>query len=118
MSELDAEGICNILGAYNIATHDEAAMQRDVATILDSVCAYVKEAVLSAKDRVDFLVGGVGVECKIDGAKNDVLRQLLRYSESDAIKSLVLVTTKAKHRSLDGLELSGKRLHVVWVSGI
>lgn len=118
MSELDAEDICNILSAYHISTYTEAAMQSDVQSIFETCCAFVREATLGPGERVDFLVGRVAVECKIKGGKNEVLSQLIRYAEHDSVSAIVLVTAKANHRKIDGTELSGKRVHVVWVSGI
>ena len=114
--DLDGIGVVTILSAFDIATHEEAAMQRDIAVIFDDTCAYVKECVLSPSERIDFLINGVGVECKISGSKNDVLRQLARYAEFEVIEELVLVTTRAAHRDLDGITLNGKRVHVHWVS--
>ena|SRR6478736_3415068 len=48
----------------------------------------------SPRDRIDFVVGRVGVELKIDGSPAAVLRQLDRYAASDEIDSLLLVTTR------------------------
>ena len=114
--DLDGIGVVTILAAFDIATHEEAAMQRDIAVIFDDTCAYVKECVLSPSERIDFLINGVGVECKVKGSKNDVLRQLARYAEFEVIEELVLVTTRASHRELDGITLNGKMVHVHWVS--
>ena len=114
--DLDGIGLVTILAAFDIATHEESAMQRDIAVILDDTCAYVKECILAPSERIDFLINGIGVECKIAGSKNDVLRQLSRYAEFEQIEELVLVTTRASHRDLDGITLNGKRVHVHWVS--
>lgn len=114
--DLDGIGLVTILAAFDIATHEESAMQRDIAVILNDTCAYTKECVLAPSERIDFLINGIGVECKIAGSKNDVLRQLSRYAEFDVIEELVLVTTRASHRDLDGITLNGKRVHVHWVS--
>lgn len=66
-----------------------------------------REARLNARSRIDFLVGDVGVECKVDGAWRSVARQLERYATFDEIGSLVLVTTRHRH-SLIAPEMKGK----------
>lgn len=48
-----------------------------------------REHKLDDNNRIDFKVDGVGVELKIQGARSEVYRQLVRYSEH--LKELVLV---------------------------
>lgn len=62
----------------------------------------VREYRLSAADRIDFLVGNVGVEVKVAGAVKSVRRQLARYAMSAEVDSLVLVTAKVRHLELEG----------------
>jgi hypothetical protein len=62
--------------------------------------------------RIDFLVGAVGIECKIAGSTNEVLRQLIGYAGDDKVSELLLVTSQAKHRTLDSQLLLGKRVSV------
>ena len=58
---------------------------------------YEREVRLSNKDIIDFTVeldvGKVGVELKIDGARNALLRQINRYLSHDSIKALYVVGT-------------------------
>lgn len=58
---------------------------------------YAPEVKLSAEDRIDFLIGTLGIEVKIKGSQKDVLDQLLRYAQHDRIGSLLLVTTRLQH---------------------
>ncbi len=63
--------------------------------------------------RIDFIVSGdrrVGVEVKIQGSIENVLRQLQRYAPH--VDELVLVTTKHNHRFLPDT-VGEKPLHVV-----
>ena len=72
---------------------------------------YSHEYKLGKGNRIDFLVGGIGVEVK-KGKPNrsSVLKQLERYSESDEVKGLVLVI----ERSMDIPDfLNGKPCEVV-----
>lgn len=73
-----------------------------------------RERRLSDTDRIDFYVPAArtGIECKTDGSPNTVMRQLLRYTESELIDGLVLVTTRQKHRIIHS-QLGGKPVHIV-----
>ena len=53
------------------------------------------EVRLTDKDRIDIMVGGVGVEVKVAGGRRDIYRQLERYAASDQIEALVLATAGA-----------------------
>jgi hypothetical protein len=74
-----------------------------------------REAQLGPKDIVDFLVDDVAVEVKVDGSPMAVTRQLQRYAQHERVQSLVLVTTRAKHRSVAG-ELQKKPVRVAWLA--
>lgn len=74
MSELDAQnGIENALAAAGIE--------------------YSREHRLSDRDRIDFLVGTVGIEVKIKGSRSALIRQLGRYARSDEVDSLILASS-------------------------
>lgn len=54
------------------------------------------ECRLSSDSRIDFLSGNIGVEVKKSTVKDkDLLKQLKKYSESDKISKIILVTTKS-----------------------
>lgn len=65
-------------------------------------------------DRIDFLVGRIGIEVKTRHSRTEVLRQLDRYAQSDKLDSLMLVTTRAQHRDAPD-ELRGKPLALVYL---
>ncbi|MDY6073774.1 MAG: hypothetical protein SPI49_06785 [Eubacteriales bacterium] len=51
---------------------------------------------LSSDSRIDFLSGNIGVEVKKSTVKDkELLKQLKKYSESDKISKIILVTTKS-----------------------
>lgn len=78
----------------NVST--EAAAHDDLATALAAAGLTVqREVKLTARDRIDVLVDGVGVEVKVQGSRRDIFRQLERYAESDQISALVLATSAA-----------------------
>lgn len=65
------------------------------------------EAVLAAGERIDFIIGPIGIEVKIKGSTPQVLAQLQRYADTGKVRKLILVTSRAKHRSLAGTVLTG-----------
>lgn len=51
---------------------------------------------LSSDSRIDFLSGNIGIEVKKSTVKDkNLLKQLKKYSESDKISKIILVTTKS-----------------------
>lgn len=104
------------LQTHRVPIATELAFQEGVAELLRGIgVAFERERILTPRDRIDFLtVDGLGIELKIDGGRNDVLRQLLRYTEHDDIKALLLITTRSKHRDMLNT-LGGKPLAVYQV---
>ena len=94
--------IFHAIGAYQIPIDTELAMQDAVEQVLEPLCCRdqltgYREVRLSGADRIDFLVGHIGIECKVSGNNRSVAEQLMRYSESDRIHTLMLVTSRASH---------------------
>ena len=58
---------------------------------------FEREARLHGAGRIDFLVGGVGLEVKVGSAPAAVLRQLQRYARRPQVEHLVLATTERGH---------------------
>ena len=57
--------------------------------------AYVHEYRLGPRNRIDFLVGRVGIEVKKGRpATSDLTRQLRRYLTADALDGLIVVTQR------------------------
>lgn len=107
------------LSGWRFRGHNENVLQ---ATVLESLehagLPFIREYRISPRDRIDFLVGAVGVELKVQGSAGDVRRQLERYAEADEIRELVLVTTRWQHRCVAGDALGKPVLvHVVnaWI---
>jgi hypothetical protein len=51
---------------------------------------------IGARDRIDFLVGSVGIEVKINGSVDNLIRQLSRYATADVISELLVVSSRCK----------------------
>lgn len=96
----------------------EEELQCAVEQVLtDEGFSFSREHSLTEADRIDFLVGGVGLEIKVDGSLSQVTRQLHRYAQCEEVKSLVLLTSRRKHCKMPP-EMNGKTLTVIWVSSL
>ena len=66
---------------------------------------------LSSDSRIDFLSGNIGIEVKKSTVKDkDLLKQLKKYSESDKISKIILVTTKSVNIPSD---INNKQIYIV-----
>lgn len=80
---------------------DEDALQRGILKALQAAgLRPQREVRLDSRNRIDLLVGDVGVEVKVAGTKEEVRRQCVRYLLAPQIGGLVLVTTRAAHAGL------------------
>ena len=110
--------VLRCLTAYRFDTSSELRFQDGIASALRDVSIrYRREVALAPKDRIDFLIGSVGLEVKVDGTEMDVLRQLMRYAQSDQVSALVLVTNRSKHSQMPD-SLQGKPLSVYLQGGL
>jgi hypothetical protein len=112
---LETSDLLSILRTIRCATDSESELSSLVfARLVNASLVFRAEVWLNDSDRIDYLVGRVGVELKVKGAVNSVARQLQRYAQSDQIDELILVTTKRLHSKVP-LMLSGKMVHVITV---
>lgn len=94
----------------------EEELQRGIATALDSMeIEYQREARIGVNNRIDFLVGRIGIEVKIDGSGPAVARQLRRYARCEEIDELILVTSRTRHFT-HRHTIEDKPVHVAWLS--
>lgn len=95
---------------------DEAGLQQCVEELLFQTFASYRREVQTEKGRIDFTVGAVAIELKVDGSTNAVRRQLKRYAELDWVEEVILVTACAKH--VMPASLNGEPVHVVRVCAL
>lgn len=100
---------------FNFATEDE--LQQGLTAALESA-GYepLREVRLGSRERIDILVGTIGIEVKTAGSAPDLLRQLKRYASHEAIDALVVVTSRIAHNALAGTEINGVPVEVVNLS--
>ena len=102
-----------LLSRFAFRFASEADLQDGIETVLrDAGIAYERERILTKRDRIDFMVGGVGVEVKIAGGQAEVLRQLARYAGRVEVASLLLVTSRVQLGNMPP-DICGKRLRVL-----
>lgn len=112
---MTAIDLANILYKAVYRYANEKELQRAISQILDqSGISWKAEVPLTPKDRIDFMVGDIGIEVKTDGSQQNVLRQLYRYACLPEIKALILVTTRQNHRHMPP-QLDGKSCLVVFL---
>lgn len=105
------ESVRRIIRGHRWRLEVEATLQADISAKLTSAAiAHEREVRLDAKNRIDFLVGSVGIEVKIKGAKRDIYRQVERYAAFDRISEVVLITNVATRMPAT---ICGKPIHVI-----
>ncbi len=83
------------LKSYRYSYANEIEFQDGVAKALDNAfIAYRREVDLGPVGIIDFVVGTIGIEVKIKGARNSALRQIRRYAECEEIDGFILVSSK------------------------
>jgi hypothetical protein len=117
MRSVEIKPILDVLAAHRFRYADENQLQEGIAAALATAgFAAEREVRLNARDRIDLLVGRVGVEVKIAGSGEALLRQVRRYTESDLVDGIVVVTAKVRHLRLPTV-LNGKPIEVLTVVG-
>lgn len=115
---MSGDAITTALRRHRFRFTSEAELQAGIALALESEeLPVAREVELFPGSRIDFLVGRVGVEVKVDGSLGAVTRQLHRYAESDRVDALVLVSSRNRHARQPG-SMSGKPLRVVILGGM
>lgn len=114
--KVTVESLCRTIGAtqYDITT--EMSLQRGIGAALYSAgIAHLREVFLDSVNRIDFMVGSIGVEVKIGGGKSALLRQLMRYARSKEVSALLVVTTVPRLASIPS-EINSKPLMALVLS--
>jgi hypothetical protein len=96
---------------------NEQELQQGIATVLEQdPLIFEREVRLAPKDRIDFLVGGLGIEVKVDGTLSALTRQVYRYAQHEQIGALLVVSSL--HRLARDLppSINGKTISVHVVS--
>lgn len=102
---------------YRFRFGNEKDLQDGVALALfHEDVLFTREQKLARSGTIDFLVGRIGIECKVDGGASAVLAQLQRYALTTELDALILVTSRHTHR-FETTVIGGKPFRVVWIAG-
>lgn len=97
------EQVVDLIGRSRFAHLDERGLQVGLADALTfAAINWRREVRLTARDRIDFMVGRVGIELKVGGSTPSLRRQLVRYAKTGLVDELLVVSTHAVHAALDG----------------
>lgn len=112
---IDAESIAALLVAFRFRGRAEADVQEAIAQILGDAFAdqVQREVELGKENRIDFIVGKVGIEVKVGGSSIDVYRQVQRYASRPEIDSVIIASTKAAVLSDLPSTVGGKPLYLL-----
>jgi hypothetical protein len=93
---MTAKDIAAMLSRKRFTLATEKDVQAEIEAVLKStVPEYRREVELNGKNEIDFMVGTVGIEVKIKGAKAAIYKQLERYAAFDEVTELIFVTSKS-----------------------
>lgn len=88
--------VINVLKKKRFSLSKEKPLQSEIEDALRKAgISFKREYWLSDSDKIDFLIGDIGIEIKIKGNKKSIYKQIERYAESDEVSIIVLVTNKA-----------------------
>jgi len=108
-----AEEIAALIFKTPFRYDDESGLQAGLALLFAANdIPFEREVRLSPESRIDFLVDRIGIEVKVDSSTPVVLRQLQRYALEERIGSLLLVTSRTRHKGMPEI-INGKPLYVV-----
>jgi hypothetical protein len=109
--------IATLLNRHRFRYENEKELQAGIETLLrQHGIVFEREASLGEAGVIDFLVeGGLGVEVKTKGALTAVTIQVHRYTRQEEVKSLLLVTTRARHRDLPDT-MNDTPVRVAWLA--
>ena len=92
--------IINLLGRYQIPYSTEYEMQETIEKVLiDNKVDHIREYIFPAEEgsksrlRVDFMISGTALECKVKGPAMRVYRQVEMYAKFPEVMSILLVTS-------------------------
>jgi hypothetical protein len=93
--------VLEVLRSHRFLHSTERDLQDGIAAaMLAQGLDVALEVRLGGCNRIDLLVGRIGIEVKVAGSWRDVLRQVERYARLEQLDAVVLVTSKAMHTRL------------------
>lgn len=108
---MTAADVTDLLARYRIMGLAESVVQDQIERALrQEGIAYEREVELAPGDRIDFMVGTVGIEVKIKGTRAQIIRQLARYVRNDRVEEIVLAATSRRVLASAPDEITGMHI--------
>jgi len=87
--------IVSILSSVRIPLHSESIAQATIAGVLGMAkITWDREVKLDSKNRIDLMVGDIGIEVKLKGNAKSIYKQCERYCQFERVQNLILVTNR------------------------
>lgn len=94
---MTASAVSDLLSRYRIMGVAESVVQAQIERALrQEAVPFEREVELAPGDRIDFMVGAVGIEVKTKGSRPQIIRQLARYVRNDSLEGIVLAATSRR----------------------
>jgi hypothetical protein len=111
---MSASEIIQLIRGYRFGLGDEKRLQDDLfSVLLPRFPEARREVQLSPGNRIDFMVGPIGIEVKIKGQRLAIYRQCERYCEYNDVAELILLTNASMGFPPD---IKGKPTYLVSLS--
>lgn len=112
---MTAQSLCDLLGKYRFRYANEIALQDGIQIVLRAEnLEFSREVVLSGRDRIDFMVGSIGLEVKVGHPLAQVMQQIHRYAQQEQVSELLLVTNRCRHAIVPEV-INGKPVVVLFL---
>ncbi len=105
----------DLLRRHRFRFGSEVELQDGIAAVLTKAGLSFKREAVVVGGVIDFLVGSVGVEVKVDGSTAKLIRQVYAYAEDEKVGSILIVTVRARHGGAV-CEARGKRVDVLYLT--
>lgn len=96
---------------------NEAELQHALLDVMRQGGLHVEPEVPIEGGRIDFLVGSIGIEVKVNGNAEALRRQITGYAADDRVSALVVVTSRYRH-TLGPRTIGGKPVEYVYLGGM
>lgn len=106
------------LKSFRYRFTSENELQEGLHAVLSSITETIREYRLDEHDRPDFFLPehGLAIEVKTKGSAKAVLEQVLRYSEHDQVRAILVVSSRVQASTLPA-KINGKPLHSLALTG-
>lgn len=111
----NASRIAELFRGVRFSYANEDQLHAGMAQFMEqSGIEFEAEVRLTVHDRIDFMVGSVGIEVKVGHPLSQVIRQLHRYAQLPQITDLILVTNRCAHAAVPPT-INGKPVEFVFL---